>query len=236
MKHLDENWLTTGDLDLETKQYQLFAYLQHVSKNFEADKLYPHLEELKNQKDVLSTFLFQFKHFQETAEQELSGMDISTHKLLYTSALAQTNTSKTLEEIATFALPYIDQNFKYASIKSDEYLATIDFEPIGVLPSYVKEGYAFLYLDALSQVDIFKYSIRHVQFDAVAPLEISFLGRKVMRLSESFSNLKLELTRNFRDLPNPAAFLLRPMRMLPTQETLLPLFKKRLFQGVCEFS
>ncbi|MBI1267296.1 MAG: hypothetical protein GC193_07695 [Cryomorphaceae bacterium] len=236
MKHLEENWLTTGELDLEMKQYQLFAYLQHVSKNFEADKLYPHLEELKNQKDILSSFLFQVRHFHQTAEQELSGMDISKHKLLYTSALAQTDASKKLEEIATFALPYIEQNFTYASTKSDEYLATIDFEPIGVLPTYIKEGYAFLYHDTLSQVDIFKYSIRTVQYEAAAPLEVSFLGRKVIRLSESFSNLKLELTKNFRDLPNPAAFLLRPMRMLPTQETLLPLFKKRLFRGVCEFS
>lgn len=236
MRHLDVNWLTTGDLDFEIKQYQLFAYLQHVSKNFEAEKLYPHFDELRKQKDVLSSFLNEFKHFQCTAEQEVTGIDLASQRLLFSSALAKNESSKVLEDVASFALPYIEQNYNYATVKLEQLLATIDFEPIGVLPTYVNEGYAFLYIEERSQVDIFKYSVRHIQFEPIAPLEISFLGRKVLRLSETFSNLKLELTKNFRDLPNPAAFLLRPMRLLPTQETLIPLFKKRLFQGVCSIS
>lgn len=234
MKHLHENWLTTGDIDFETKQYQLFAYLQHVEKNTATRKLYPHLEELRRQQEVLSTFLSQFHQFNESIFQELKGFDLKQKRLVYESTLAKTEVSIKLEEIAQFALPYIDNSYQYSSNLSQEYLSTIEFQPIGIIPEHLVEGYAFLYHEQMAEVDIYRYHLKRVQLDNDLPLEISYLGRKIMRISESFSSLKLELVKTFTEWPNPATFLLRPMSVLPVKETLIPLFKKRLFQGVSQ--
>jgi hypothetical protein len=46
MASLSNQWLTEGWIDFEYKKYQLQAFLQEASNNFDAKKLYPKLSEL----------------------------------------------------------------------------------------------------------------------------------------------------------------------------------------------
>ena len=51
-------------------------------------------------------------------------------------------------------------------------------------------------------------------------------------LAHTFENVKLDLIRRHRHLPNPATYMLESDRSYPVQETLLPIARQLLAQAV----
>ena len=112
MESLSKNWITEKYVDFELKKYMLLGYLQHVSKHFDAIKLYPHLSELimhyKNVVELKDNKNALYESFSE----RLLGADIKEFKLLYEKILHDEPLMKELESIIDFSIPQFEKHMQ----------------------------------------------------------------------------------------------------------------------------
>lgn len=231
MKHLSETWIVDGYLDTELKRYELLAYLQHVSSLLLENKLFPHKTEIESQINALMQLMNRAGDLRASMSKELVGMDLKDRKLLYRSLINEGFEIEYIREVVQFALPHLTENQAQTAALFTDFDASVDFEPIGILPDRLNEGYTFLYHETSRDVDIYRYTLSPI---ALTPPELGIalthVDRKKYSIIDTFSTWKVELTKTFQELPHPAVFLFRTPRLLPVAETLVPLIRIRLFK------
>ncbi len=101
---------------------------------------------------------------------------------------------------------------------------------IGVTPLYAKEGYLFVTQPPEKETAIYRYqmSIFEGSQEQLRSLNTKFIERVEKTTMNTYERLKLDLVRKFKDLPNPAAYLILARMKFPFSETLMPV-AKRLF-------
>ncbi len=87
MTKLHNDWLTEGIFDFEYKKYVLMAYLQHIDSEFNSNRLYPYLQELKLHLDSCQNLQANKNAIQGSFPKKLKGMDLSAAKLVYEDTL-----------------------------------------------------------------------------------------------------------------------------------------------------
>ena len=97
-------------------------------------------------------------------------------------------------------------------------------------PLYAKEGYLFVTMPPEKETNIYRYqiSIFERSQEQLRSLNTEFIERVEKNTANSYESLKLKLIRKFKDLPNPAAYLILAKMKFPFSETLMPV-AKRLF-------
>ncbi|WP_332367959.1 hypothetical protein [Spirosoma telluris] len=63
-------------------------------------------------------------------------------------------------------------------------------------------------------------------------MQLRFVETVRKSLANTVENIKLDLIRRHRYLPNPATYMLESKRIYPVQETLLPIARQLLAQAV----
>jgi hypothetical protein len=71
-------------------------------------------------------------------------------------------------------------------------------------------------------------SIFEQSHEQLRSLNTSFVDRIQKNTANTYENIKLDLVKKFRDLPNPATYLILSRMKFPFTETLMPV-AKRLF-------
>jgi hypothetical protein len=234
MKQLSENWLTDGWIDFEYKKYMLLAYLQEVEKQFKEVKLYPPLADLIKHYSNLDT-LHQQKNSLKTAfPKTVNKADFQKLKLEYQQNHVDDESMKILDEIIEFAMPKIKSQIEEGRCIYDFLEENLKIETIGLSPLYQKEGYAFLTLEKSNDVYIYRYKINFFQnsVDKFRGIALQFVRRMTKTLVDTFENIKLDLAKMYRDLPNPATFRIHSPSQIPIEESFLPITKRMLLQYV----
>ncbi|HMS51537.1 MAG TPA: hypothetical protein PKD56_04360, partial [Chitinophagales bacterium] len=83
MKTLSENWISEGLIDFEYKKYILLAYLQHVSKHFDEETLYPMLADLIFHHQNLVVIRANQRDANEHFPRQLQRLDLEDFTLQY---------------------------------------------------------------------------------------------------------------------------------------------------------
>lgn len=230
MQSLDNNWITEGIQDFEYKKYLLLAYLQHCKSAFTETKLYPPLTELVSHYHNLLQLRQGVDSIRNNFPKDISGFNISKNTFNYTSRMADDHSISTITEIVDFALPSLKTTLDEGKEIYEYVENNIELQPIGLLPVYREEGYLMLNQLSVSDVHIYQYkfSIVTQSDERYRSLSLQYLYRDKKSLSNTFESIKLNLTKRFKELPNPAAFLCLSNLNIPLDETLLPV-TKRLF-------
>lgn len=233
MSKLPENdWLTGGIYDSEHKQYMLLAWLQKVKREFDAAKLYPALADLIDEHRRLNG-LQQDKHaLGKLFKGELSRIDLQSMKLVYDRLSNHPDLDAYLNELIAFAIPKIDKAINEGKDLYDLVEEHLEFDPIGLLPLYKDEGYLFVYNEPQHEVLAYRYQRSPITFgeERFQQLGLELVERRRKSIAETFSHIKLSLVNRFRELPNPATYLIRSSLSFPLNETLLPIAKRRLLR------
>jgi hypothetical protein len=210
MEKLSKDWLTQGLIDFEYKKYLLMAYLQTVKNSFGKVELYPFLADL----------VFHYRNLQALKE----------NKALIREMIEDDVVMGELESIINFALPQIKDSLQEGSIIYEYVESQCEISPVGVTPLYAKEGYLFVTQPPEKETNIYRYqmSIFEGSQEQLRSLNTEFIERVEKNPSNTYERLKLELIRKFKDLPNPAAYLILARMKFPFTETLMPV-AKRLF-------
>lgn len=228
--HLSKDWITKGLIDFEYKKYVLLAYLQQVRQSFSRVELYPYLGDLvfhfRNLQELKRTKLL----MREAFPKELSLEDLSKLELSYKQLVEDDAIMEALEEIIDYALPQFKTSLEEGAVIYEHVESQCQIAPIGLTPLYTNEGYLFISQPPDKQTDIYRYqmSIYEDSHEPLRTLQTNYIETQLRSLATTYENMKLDLVKRFKDLPNPATFLVLSKSKFPQQETLLPVVK-RLF-------
>ena len=106
-KKLGTNWLVEGMIDFEYKKYLLLAYLQHVSKNFDDQKVYPFLSDLIFHYQNLVIFKEKKQKVSGELTRRIQKIDLDNFRIEYEKLMHDDKYLDEIEEILAFAIPKI---------------------------------------------------------------------------------------------------------------------------------
>ncbi|MBA4298769.1 hypothetical protein SAMN03080617_02236 [Algoriphagus alkaliphilus] len=234
MKTLPKNWITEGLIDFEYKKYQLLAYLQEANREFQAVKLYPVLSDLIDHHRVLHELNSGKTQLSNLFPKALNGIDFQSVQLQYQPKVEDGEVMKEISQITDFALPRITRQIEEGKSIYDFVEEQVEFEPVGILPIYNREGFVLMTRESSSDVHAFRYKSNMLQMAGEKFRSITFwlLGIFQKNLVNTLEKLKMQLIREVKELPNPATWRVHSPHVFPIEETLIPLSKRLLLKSV----
>ncbi len=234
MDSLKHDWLTEGLIDYEYKKYVLLAYLKNIGSRFNQSELYPFMSDLifhyRNLIKVKESKKLMYDNFPET----LTKADFNKLRLTYDKIVNDDEVMQQIEEIIAFAIPKMKGMLEEGKELYEFVEEHIELEPVGVSPIYSDEGYLFINQDSSTNVSIFRYQMtffEHAQ-EKYRSMTTKFLMNEMKGISKTFENIKVDLTKQFTELPNPATYLASSKLKFPLNETVLPVAKRMLVRRI----
>lgn len=234
MKQLNNDWLTEGMIDYEYKKYVLLAYLRDIRKRFDASELFPFLSDLifhyKNLLHVKSSKELLYEHF----PKEITRADFEKLKFTYKRMIEDDEVMDEIKEIIAFALPQMEYTINEGKELYDLVEENLELSPVGLTPIYAKEGYVLINQDAERDVSVFRYQVSVFESadEKYRGISTSFLVNDFRDISRTFEQIKMDLVRRFKELPNPATFAVISKIKFPLPETILPVAKRLLVRQI----
>jgi hypothetical protein len=230
MERLPNDWLTQGIVDFEFKKYVLLAYLKTVKNSFGKVQLYPFLGDLVFHYRNLLAIKENKALLRESFPKEISLEEFQHLELNYRQMVEDDAVMSELESILEFAIPQIKGSLQEGSVIYELVESKCEISPIGVTPLYAKEGYLFVTQPPEKETNIYRYqmSIFEKSDEQLRSLNTFYVGSMSRSITNTYERIKLDLIKQYQDLPNPATYLILSRMKFPFSETLMPV-AKRLF-------
>jgi hypothetical protein len=234
MKKLQPDWFTQTWLDAEYQKYVVMAYLQTVQKNFTADKLCPDLPDLRNHYADGVRFSRGKGTLNAAFPKRVSGVGGPPPRIEYKSEVTDPDYMTEMDAIMNFALPRFQAALTEGQQRWADIAGSLTLAPVGLMPLNSEEGYLMLYATNQSEAQVYQFSLTFYsdQEPGGRMVQLRFVEAVRTSLVNTFENIKLDLIRRYRQLPNPATYRLETTRTYPMQETLLPIARQLLAQAV----
>lgn len=230
MKTLSETWFAEGYVDFELKKYTLLAYLQEVNKYFNENRLYPQLSDVIFHYNNLIALRNNKKYLQEHFPKKLTGIQIRQLQLLYEQIIEDDEMMQELEDIINYAATEIQTTISSGTAIYEFVEDQLTIFPVGLIPLDCNEGYFFLSEGSyrITRVYQYKLSIYENHDEKYRAIRTEYLDQWTRNIANSYENIKTELIRWRKDLPNPAVYSIETDLSFPVDETLLPVAKRCL--------
>lgn len=236
MKSLSETWFAEGRIDFELKKYTLLAYLQEINKYFNENKLYPQLADIIFHYNNIVAFRENKKYLQEHFPKKLTGVQMEKLQLLYEQMIEDDELMSELEDIIHYSAGKMKSTI-YNGTEIYEFVEeNINITPIGLLPLDTQEGYFFLSSGKARATRVYHYrlSIFEKHDERYRSIKTAFIDDWQRSITTTYENIKAELIRLRKDLPNPAVYSIETALSYPVDETLLPVAKRSLVKFISE--
>jgi hypothetical protein len=233
-KKLNQDWIIEGLLDFEYKKYILLAYLQYVESHFSEAKLYPPFADLLSHYRNLVSLKNEKSLIDQAFPKLVNGIDQGKLDLTYERLIQDDKALAVVSEIVEFALPQfltaIDKGRNIYDLVEEQ----LGIETIGLLPLYRHEGYMMLFDEKENDVHIYRYRLSLIEqgIERYRSLHTVFVDKEHRSIVNTFEQMKQRLVSNFKELPNPATYLINSKMRFPIQETLLPVAKRLLIREI----
>jgi len=234
MKNLGTNWLTHGLIDFEYKKYELLAYLKNVGEQFSESKLYPFLGDLIFHYNNILSLKNKKQSWFEQFPESIKGVDLKKLQVTYERIINDDELMNELEEIMNFAIPRIQRAVSDGAEIYEYVESMVDVTPIGLSPIYKDEGYVFILEAPKNNMKIFRYSLKFFESpsEKYRGIETKLMDEHPHIKFKNLENEKLMLVKKYKDLPNPATYLLTSKGSFPFEETLMPVAKRFLVRYI----
>lgn len=228
MEKLSKDWLTQGLIDFEYKKYVLLAYLQTAKRSFGKVELYPFLADLVFHYRNLLAVKENKALIRESFPKELSLEEIRKLELSYRELVTDDAIMSELESIIDFAIPKIKDSLQEGTVIYEYVESNFEIAPIGVTPLYANEGYLFVTQPPERETNVYRYqvSIFEDSKEQLRSLNTQFVESVNKNPVNTYERIKLDLIKKYKDLPNPAAYLVLSKVKVPFSETLMPIAKR----------
>lgn len=238
MTSLSNNWITENHIDFEYKKYLLLAYLQQVSSQFDETRLYPSLSELINHYKNVVILKENKKSLYDSFPERMNSADLSSFKIIYEKILDDDQLMQEIESIVEFSIPQFEKYLADGKKIYDVVESNLHIAPVGIMPLNPSEGYILLKNGGTSETQVYEYQITIFEqsTEKYRGIYTHYLCSYEKTLTNTFENIKGELLRYHKKLPNPATYLIETDKPLPLEETLLPMAKRTLVKYVAHLS
>jgi hypothetical protein len=227
-KQLSPNWVTEGLMDFEFKKYILLDYLQYISKDFNEQKIYPGLSELIEHYRNLTELKQSSELLSNQFPKELTKVDFEHFRLEFESKLKDESFMQEMQQIIEYAIPLI-----YRSLEDGKELYQlveehINITPIGIIPIHTEFGYLFISEQFNKEFKVYEYQITLIEQsnEKYRGIKTSLIDTYNRSITNTFENVKINLSREIKSMPNPATFLIETDMRVPLNESLLPVAKR----------
>jgi hypothetical protein len=234
MKTLSETWFADGYIDFELKKYVLLAYLQEVTKFFNENKLYPQLGDIIFHYNNLVAFRENKKYLQEQFPKKLTGIQMEKLQVLYEQIIEDDELMQELEDIIQFSTGKMKTAISSGSQIYEFVEENLNIFPVGLVPLDTNEGYFFLSEGSYRRTIVYQYRLSFFEKhdEKFRAIRTEFVSEWERNIVNSYENIKGELLRLKRDLPNPAVYSIETDLSFPIAETLLPVAKRSLVRYI----
>jgi len=235
MKSLSETWFAEGYIDFELKKYTLLAYLQHVNSYFNQNKLYPQLADIIFHYNNIVAFRENRKFLQERFPKQLTEINIKKLQVEYEKLIEDNELMKELEEIIHYSAEKIKKTIQNGTEIYEFVEAKLKIEPVGLIPLETNEGYLLIRDGKFNTTVAYQYqlTIYEKHDEKYRGLRTDFVNQWTRSVSNSVENIKAELIRSHKELPNPAVYNIETALVYPMEETLLPIAKRSFVKYIC---
>ena len=234
MKQLSETWFAEGRIDFELKKYTLLAYLQEVNKYFNENKLYPQLADIVFHYNNIAAFRENKKYLQEHFPKKLTGIQMEKLQLLYEQMIEDDELMQELEDIIQYSSGKIKSAIHNGKEIYEFVEEKINITPVGIIPLDIQEGYFFLSSghEKITGVYHYRLSIFEKHDEKYRSIRTLFIDNWQRSITSTYEQIKSELIRHWKDLPNPAVYSIETDLKFPVDETLLPVAKRSLVKYI----
>jgi hypothetical protein len=234
MKTLSETWFAEGYIDFELKKYTLLAYLQQVNQYFTESKLYPQLSDVIFHYNNLQALKENKKFLQEQFPKKLTGIQIEKLQLLYEQIIGDDEMMQELEDIITFSAEKLKTAISSGTEIYEFVEDKLNIFPVGLVPLDTNEGYFFLSEGTYRNTLVYQYRLSFFEKhdEKYRAIRTEYVSEWERNIVNTYENIKAELLRNKRDMPNPAVYSIETELTLPISETLLPVAKRSLVRYI----
>ena len=234
MKKLQPDWFTQNWLDAEYQKYVLMAYLQEVQQNFTDNKLCPDLPDLRSHYADSVNFSRGKGTLTAAFPKRVSGVAGPPPRIEYKSDVTDPAFMTEMDAIIDFALPRFQAMLAEGQQRWADIAGSLTLAPVGLMPLRPEEGYLLLYATNQAEAQVYQFSLTLYsdQEPGGRMVQLRYVEAVRTSLVNTFENIKLDLIRRYRQLPNPATYRLETARTYPVHETLLPIARQLLAQAV----
>lgn len=234
MATLSSNWVTEKHIDFEYKKYLLLGYLKEVSEQFDSARLYPFLGDLiRHYRNLLSirdgkqTLSMQFP-------EQLKTADVAKLRMVYEKLVADDEVMEEIGNIIHYSIPQFEKHIREGKEIYEFIESHLNIAPVGIVPLQSDEGYLLLRYAGSTNTLVYEYHLTVFEGpdDRYRGVHTQYLCSFPSTPFQTFENIKSELIRFRRELPNPATYVVESDMAFPILETLLPIAKRTLVRHV----
>lgn len=229
--NLSSNWFAEPVFDFEYKKYQLLGYLKAKQQELDAQKIFPHIDELESHQSALEKFLRKKNQLDDSFRKELIGFNLKTIELHYEN-LEETKELTEVMDIVKYSLEKIAGCHHHFSIEAEDIRHKIQVGLLGLLPSYLNEGFVLIRQEKI--ISVFNYQVHPVlNRNGEKELGYVYLGKHGASFTVNEQSVKSDLQKKYRNqFGHPAFFHVNTTSDLPMYETILPLAGKEIIEWI----
>jgi len=234
MDRLKDNWLTDGLIDFEYKKYQLLAYFKQVKDSFNRVELYPFLSDLVFHYRNLISLRENQALIRESFPKEISPEGLKNLEINYRRMIEDDLIMQEIESIMEYALPHFKSSLDEGAYIYEYVESKCEISPVGLTSLYANEGYLFITQPPEKETKIYRYQATIIEqsTELLRGIHTHYLQTAERTLSNTYENLKLNLIRQFTELPNPSVYLVLSKLKFPHDQTLMPIAKRLLVKQI----
>lgn len=226
-----EHFLTAGP-DMERAQYRILGGLDSIKKDFARTAIYPHLSDLIALHGSLEKIKGQLREIGDALPREIDSIDLQAQEVVHKELSPDLGPVGSLNELITWALPVLRKTIDEGRTIFEFVDASLRIEQVGILPSYTEEGYFIVPDGEARELCVFRYTMSIVtgSDEQYRGLRTSVVKRLPDRKAVPPQHIKLDLTRERPDLPNPATYYVNTDINFPFDATVVPIAKRKLMR------
>jgi len=233
MSRLSLDLFLSAGADFEGAQYRILDRLKRIRAAFSRNIIYPHLAELVEVHGALRRLLGSLDDLQKSLPGVLKGIDPETHEVLFEKPELGTGHMGLIEELIQWALPLIQDAIEEGRTIFEFVEDHLYIEEVGLVPSYVEEGYLLVPDRRSRRMYILQYHLSiftsaEERFRSLKTTHVKTIEYAGVDVAPQV--VKLDLLAERREFPNPATYLIETALDFPYEPTVLPIAKRKLLR------
>jgi hypothetical protein len=143
---------------------------------------------------------------------------------------------KELEEIIHYSANEIKTTIQTGAEIYEFVENKLSIEPVGLIPLDVNEGYLLIKDAQVNATAVYQYrlTIFEKHDEKYRGIHTDYIHKWHRTVSNSPENIKHELIKNRKELPNPAVYNIETELAYPLEETLLPIAKRTFVKFISQ--
>lgn len=219
--------------DTERTRFEILNGLKTIRSNFQHNRIFPDLNSLIELFTTLQSITQSADDLRQKAHRSIKDVNLKERTIIYEETPISDNDFEQIRDLIFWALPHLQDAIEEGKTMFEFVDENLALEVVGILPSYLEEGYLFIPDNTSSLLHLIKYEVSI--FTGAGERYRSLKTSVVKSLRQSSiiqptQNIKLDLVQEFPDLPNPATYSFETDLEFPFQETILPVAKRRLLR------